>query len=99
MSKNKKIIVGGIVILIILFVVLFVWQVVFLHKAHSTFENYYTFRGCVELLATTTDSGTCRTGSGQTIKIVLYDGRWFLDGDLPVCLIGLPGGSCLMHMP
>ena len=26
---------------------------------------------------------TCITNTGQTIKIVLYKGKWYLDGDLP----------------
>ena len=80
-SKNKKIVIISAVIIVILLVVLFIQQVVMLRKAHSTFENYYAFRGCVQLLATTTDSGTCRTGGGQVIKIVLYNGKWYFDGD------------------
>jgi hypothetical protein len=98
-SKNKKIVIISAVIIVILLVVLFIQQVVMLRKAHSTFENYYAFRGCVQLLATTTDSGTCRTGGGQVIKIVLYNGKWYLDGDLPQCLVPLPRGNCLLNMP
>jgi len=98
-TKNKKIVIISSVIVVILLAVLFIQQVVMLRKAHSTFPNYYAFRGCVELLATTTDSGTCRTGSGQVIKMVLYNGKWYLDGDLPECLISLGGGACLIDMP
>lgn len=58
-------------------------QVLYLRKAHSTFENYYAFRGCVQLLEKTLDYGTCKLKNGQTIKIVKFDNRWFLDGDLP----------------
>jgi hypothetical protein len=54
-----------------------------LKKAHSTFENYYAFRGCTELIEQTNTYGVCQTKSGQTIKIVKFDNRWFLDGDLP----------------
>ena len=60
----------------------------YLSNAHSSFENYYAFRGCVELLDRTQDSGTCRTESGQTIKIVQYEGKWYLDGDLPWACVG-----------
>ena len=62
----------------------------YLRKAHSTFENYYVFRGCVQLLEKTDTYGTCKTNSGQVIKIVKYNnGRWYLDGDLPTCWHGI----------
>ena len=83
-----KIIVAAVVILALVFGVN---QWFYLRKAHSTFENYYAFRGCVQLLSTTTDSGTCVTDSGQTVKIVKYQNKWYLDGDLPWA--GL-GGIC-----
>ncbi len=54
-----------------------------LDKAHSTFENYYAFRGCTTLLEKTDDAGRCETTSGQTIKIVKFNDKWYLDGDLP----------------
>jgi hypothetical protein len=59
------------------------YQYFYLKKAHSTFENYYAFRGCTELITRTDDYGICKTKSGETIKIVKYQGKWFLDGDLP----------------
>ncbi len=55
----------------------------YLQKAHSTFDNYYAFRGCLQLIEKTDEYGICRIQSGETIKIVKYQGRWFLDGDLP----------------
>ena len=58
-----------------------------LRKAHSTFENYYAFRGCTELVSKTDAAGYCKTASGQTIKIVKFQGKWFLDGDLPCGLL------------
>jgi hypothetical protein len=61
----------------------------FLRRAHSSFENYYAFRGCKELLQKTDSYGICRTDGGNTIKIVLYNGRWYLDGDLPVCYFNI----------
>lgn len=54
-----------------------------LKKAHSSFEDYYAFRGCTELLERGANYGICRLKSGQIIRIVESDGRWFLDGDLP----------------
>jgi hypothetical protein len=72
-----------IVLLGVLIVVFGLYQVLFLQKAHSTFENYYAFRGCVQLLQKTPEYGICKTNTGQTIKIVKFQGRWYLDGDLP----------------
>ena len=79
----KKIIFSIACLLVLLAIVAGSYQVWYLRIAHSTFQNYYNFRGCVQLLEKTDTYGTCRTSSGQTIKIVLYEGRWFLDGDLP----------------
>jgi hypothetical protein len=64
------------------------FEVRYLNKAHSTFENYYTFRGCKELLERTPTSGVCKTSSGGTITIVLYKGKWYLKGDLPTGFLG-----------
>lgn len=70
----------------IIFAAIFLFaETIFLRKAHSTFENYYDFRGCTKLLQRTEEYGICQIKSGKTIKIVRYNGRWFLDGDLPVC--------------
>jgi hypothetical protein len=60
-------------------------QFVIVERAHGTFENYYAFRGCGQLLEKTDTYGICKTDSGQTIKMVLFRGRWYLDGDLPAC--------------
>lgn len=81
-AKHKKLIIV-LVILAIICVIWCVWYVGYLNKAHSTFENYYAFRGCVELIEKTDTYGICKTDSDQTIKIVKYQGKWFLDGDLP----------------
>ncbi len=76
---------------VILVLVFGISQFFALRKAHSTFENYYAFRGCVQLLNKTNDYGTCKISSGQAIKIVKYNSKWYLDGDLPwACL----GGIC-----
>lgn len=55
----------------------------YFRRAHDTFENYYAFRGCTQLLEKTDTYGICKTSSGETIKIVAYDNKWYLDGDLP----------------
>jgi hypothetical protein len=52
-------------------------------KAHSTFENYYAFRGCSNLIKRTDNYGLCKIASGKIIKIVKYQNKWYLDGDLP----------------
>jgi len=57
----------------------------FLRRAHSSFESYYAFRGCTQLLQKTETYGICKTDTGETIKMILYKGKWYLDGDLPVC--------------
>lgn len=51
--------------------------------AHSTFENYYAFRGCETLVDRTDTYGHCKLADGSTIKIVRIDGKWYLDGDGP----------------
>jgi len=61
----------------------------FLRRAHSSFENYYAFRGCTQLVQKTDSFGICKTDSGETIKMILYKGKWYLDGDLPVCDFGV----------
>jgi purine-cytosine permease-like protein len=58
-------------------------QVIILRKAHSTFDNYYAFRGCAQLLEKTDTYGICKTTSGSTIKIVEIGNRWYLEGDGP----------------
>lgn len=60
-----------------------IYWVHYLNVAHSSFENYYKFRGCAELVERTDSYATCKLSSGKVIKIVKYDNRWFLDGDLP----------------
>jgi hypothetical protein len=86
--KNKSVRIIIIVILLI-GVVIFVFAVkeaLYISQAHTTFEGYYTFRGCVQLLQKTPDYGLCKVNTGETIKIVKFRGEWYLDGDLPICL-------------
>lgn len=60
-----------------------------LHWAHASFDNYYAFRGCTQLLSRNDTSGTCKTSDGETIEIVSHQGRWYLNGDLPGCFLGI----------
>lgn len=51
--------------------------------AHSTFEHYYAFRGCQTLVDRTDTYGHCKLADGSTIKIVLINSKWYLEGDGP----------------
>ena len=82
-SKKAWIVLGSLVI--ILGGILFVSQFLYVEKAHSTFDNYYAFRGCTKLIDRTATSADCEIGSGETIRIVQDHGGWYLDGDLPAC--------------
>ncbi len=80
---KSKIVVITILLMGVLILIFGINQTLLLRKAHSTFENYYAFRGCVQSLERTPEYGICKTDSGQTIKIVKFQGKWYLDGDLP----------------
>jgi hypothetical protein len=80
-TKFKKI-----KVLVLLLVIIFIfsfYQIIYLKEAHRTFENYYIFRGCTQLFEKTDSYGICKTNSGQIIKIVKYQNKWYLDSDLP----------------
>ena len=81
--RNKKIIWAIVGIIVVIIAAFAIDQFFVLQKAHSTFDNYYAFRGCVQLLSRTDTSGVCKTASGDTITIVLIDGKWYLQGDGP----------------
>lgn len=83
-------------ILTVIILVLFINYASYLKKAHSSFENYYSFRGCTMLISKNHDDGTCKLADGQTIKIVKFENKWYLDGDLPYfqCL-----GKLCIEMP
>ncbi len=82
--KNKTKIILIISLFILVIVLSAAYYIIYLNIAHSTFENYYKFRGCVELINKTDSYGFCKISSGETIKLVKYKEKWFLDGDLPV---------------
>lgn len=70
---------------LIVLVALAIWQFTTLRVAHSSFANYAAFRGCATITSQSSASGTCTLADGQTIQIVQFHGRWYLDGDLPTC--------------
>lgn len=76
-------------LVVVAVIVWWVHQFFVLRKAHSTFENYYAFRGCAQPLVKTDEYGTCKTNSGESIKMVKYQDRWYLDNDLPTCIFGV----------
>jgi len=81
--KTKKTVMLTILLIGIVVVIIGIHQFFTLRKVHSSFENYYAFRGCVQLLEKTNAYGTCRISSGQTIKIVEINNKWYLEGDGP----------------
>lgn len=83
-----KMLIAALCIIVVILIGLGAYQIRALQRAHSTFTNYYSFRGCVQLVEKTPTYGICKTGSGQTIKIVLYHDKWYLNGDLPTGLWG-----------
>lgn len=66
----------------ILFGIFFAYEGITTSNAHSTFLGYCSWRG-LEPINQSSDYGYCSSLSGQIYKIVLFKGRWYLDGDLP----------------
>ena len=85
---QRKWLISSLLLIIVVAAVFVFYQVRELHKAHSTFENYYAFRGCTQLIQRAPTYGICKTASGHTITIVEYHGKWYLQGDLPIGLLG-----------
>jgi len=92
---NRRRTAASLIMAALLFVlaVFAIWQAIMVNTAHSSFENYYAFRGCTQLISRTDTYGLCRTNSGTTIKMVKNKGKWYLDGDLPVCVFH--GAICI----
>lgn len=82
-KKARRIYFVALIVLAYLFIVFATYECATVTVAHSTFENYYKFRGCVYLINRTQTYGYCSLSSGKIIKIVEYQGKWYLDGDLP----------------
>ena len=82
---NRKILIASLVISLVLFLLIssFVgFQVATTYEAHATFEGYCHWRG-LEVLNKSSDYGYCADPNGNTYKMVMVGGRWYLDGDLP----------------
>ncbi len=91
-STKRILLVAGLTLAVVIMLAFFgscLYQFEILQKAHSSFENYYSFRGCVNLVSRGPDYGYCSLANGQIIKIVQYQGGWYLDGDLPRCFLGI----------
>ena len=67
----------------IIFIAFGIYESHALKVAHSSFDNYYKFRGCQELLWRTEDYGICKLKGDKLIKIIKYQNKWYLDNDLP----------------
>lgn len=87
LHHRRKLLIG-IVSIVVLLSFLAIKQAIHVDKAHQTFENYYSFRGCSKLVKKTDTFGLCKLPSGQTIKLVKFRYLWYLDGDLPICING-----------
>ena len=86
-KKRKALLAAGLFVIATLGV-LVIGQAIYVEHAHQTFDNYYAFRGCQQLLTKTDHDATCRLSSGEVIKMVKYQNKWYLSGDLPVCWLG-----------
>jgi len=74
-----------IIVSLVIILVIGIWglyEIHMLNVAHSSFDNYYKFRGCTELVEKTDTYAICKLSSGETIKLVQVNNKWFLDGDL-----------------
>jgi hypothetical protein len=80
-TKQKKSIVWAVIVLLL--AAFGIYQVQMLKKAHSSFDNYADFRGCVKVIERQEDYGVCQTAKGETEKIVQLNNKWYLEGDLP----------------
>ena len=81
MTTKKTIIAGAVFIVVV--VSLAIFYVHELNRAHSTFENYAAFRGCTATSNKTDTSADCLLASGKSIKLVLINDKWYLEGDGP----------------
>ena len=76
-------------IIFIFISVLLIEQFITLRSVHSSFANYYAFRGCRRLVKKTASYGICSLSNGKTIKIVKVQNKWYLNHDLPACWFGI----------
>lgn len=82
-SSNNKIVIAIAAVCLIILGIVVASQAITTYYAHDTFESYCAWRGLV-VESKSTDFGYCKNPkTGKLSKIVLYKGRWYLDGDLP----------------
>jgi hypothetical protein len=83
MKKSWRIFLGILAFLVfLLFVSCLIYQIVTTRKAHQTFEGYCHWRG-LEVVNKSADYGFCADKYGNEFKIVSFNGKWYLNGDLP----------------
>ena len=82
MPQKKRVLLGGAVLITVITIGFSAYWFEYLRMAHISFDNYYKFRGCTELLSKTEIDATCKLKDGQVIKLVQVKNKWFLDGDL-----------------
>ena len=81
LKHKKKLLV--LCFVIVLFGIFVIYNMITTYKAHETFEGYCQRRGLV-VEKKESDYGYCKNlRTGKEYKIVLFKGRWYLDGDLP----------------
>lgn len=85
MKERLKQLWALILLLIVVVVLALIWQFIELDQAHASFDNYYAYRGCTQLVDREPDYGICTTADGTSLKLVEWRGKWYLDGDLPMC--------------
>jgi hypothetical protein len=79
--KTKYII--ALLLITVSVITVFSYFVITTNQAHETFEGYCKWRG-LTIESKTDTYGYCKDmNSGKLQKIVLYQGKWYLDGDLP----------------
>lgn len=70
-------------IVIVLLGVFLLYEIITTYKAHETFDGYCRWRG-LTVENRTSGFGYCKNPhTEKEYKIVLFKGRWYLDGDLP----------------
>jgi hypothetical protein len=80
MNTKFAYIVGALIILLGIFAFI---QIKTIQKAHEAFDGYCKWRG-LEIVSKSDNFGYCRDAkSGKEFKMILFDGKWYLDGDLP----------------
>ena len=81
--NTKKRLWGTVLAVLLACGILFAYKVYTTNLAHTTFDRYYAFRGCVQLVDKTDTYGDCLLAGGEEIRMVFINGKWYLEGDGP----------------